>query len=71
MTNDDIIHHFRERVAIMRAEKIGAEFAMQEAFKEMSDRITASVNHKRKVLLDEFDKLQREIEDETNQAGSP
>ena len=61
MTNDDIIHHFRERVAIMRIEGVKAEEAMQTAYRETRDVITATVIPQIKVLVDEYDKLQKEI----------
>lgn len=66
MTNDDIIHHFRERVAIMRTEGTDTEVALQTAYLETKNEIVATVNPQIKVLWDEYDKLQKEIKDETN-----
>ena len=66
MTNDDIIHHFRERFAIMRTEGAEIEHALQVAYRETRYVITATVNPQIKVLLDEFVKVKKEIEDETN-----
>ena len=66
MTNDDIIHHFRERVAIMRTEGEDTECALQTAYLETKNEIIATVNPQINVLWSEYAKLQKEIEDERN-----